>query len=114
MKTKSILGTMIAIAISLVTIMPVAGDVAAPNEAEARLVKNVQPRTPIGRRAFVTVAQTDVTVNATMADNNKRVTDPVVYNGIIILMTPDWIVLEDGTYEKWLPMSRVLLLSVSR
>jgi hypothetical protein len=62
---------------------------------------------PIGRRVEISLT----TWVSGEKDANMR---ELKVTGILVAMTDRWVVVQDGSYEQWVPMDRVVVMQAAR
>lgn len=71
---------------------------------------------PLNRPCVVTVDPRAESKREVVGQGNKisGFAAPDTAEGILVQMDSEWLVLRDGSYESWIPRSKVLLIRVSR
>lgn len=69
---------------------------------------------PINLRCVVTLDPENHTSESTVQSPKSGFTGPNILEGVIIRIDQDWLVLKDGSYENWIPRSKILTVRVSR
>jgi hypothetical protein len=70
---------------------------------------------PIGQRCVITLDPRDpAKTREGHANADKYLVLENKVEGVLLQMSPDWVILKDGNYENWVPQDKILYFRISR
>ena len=88
---------------------------AASAQAPVPAGKAAAVASPIGQRCVITLDPRDpAKTREGHANADKYLVLENKVEGVLLQMSPDWVILKDGNSENWVPQDKILYFRISR